>query len=151
MHGVQWDAQFVQLNPKRLGAPAQQRELVGANAVLAPRLGREHHHRVHGTLARRRGEQRGVVGGAQAEEEAHPESRRVRTVGPSTYYQAGQVISVWAARSRQEDLHCARLLGGGLTSIALLSSRVLLALVFLSYSLTALLASVFCVALLHLY
>ena len=63
VHGVQWDAQFVQLNPKRLGAPAQQSELVGANAVPAPRLGREHHHRVHGT-SRRRGQQRGVVGGA---------------------------------------------------------------------------------------
>ena len=63
VHGVQWDAQFVQLNPKRLGAPAQQSELVGANAVLAPRLGRQHHHGVHGAFSRRRGQQRGVVGG----------------------------------------------------------------------------------------
>ena len=64
VHGVQGNAQFIKFGPKRLCAAAQQRELVRADPVLAPRLGCEHHHRVHGTLSRRCGEQRGVVGSA---------------------------------------------------------------------------------------
>ena len=64
VRGVQRNAQLIKFGPKRLDAAAQQRELVPANPMLAPCLGREHHHRVHGTLSRRRGQQRGVVGGA---------------------------------------------------------------------------------------
>ena len=65
VHGVQGNAKLIKFGPKRLDAAAQQRELVCADPVFAPCLGREHHHRVYGTFSRRRGEQRGVVGGTK--------------------------------------------------------------------------------------
>ena len=66
VHGVQGNAKvLIKFGPKRLDAAAQQRELVCADPVFAPCLRREHHHRVYGTFSRRRGEQRGVVGGTK--------------------------------------------------------------------------------------
>ena len=65
VYGVQGNAQIFKLGPKRLGAAAKQGELVRTNPVLAPRLGCQHHHRVHGDISRRRGEKRGMVSEAQ--------------------------------------------------------------------------------------